>query len=146
MIETTDGLFESAPGNNVIGTVGKEVKGVQGRIVDPQPQEDGGPATGEVVLRGAVVMKGYWNRPDATAAVLREGWFYTGGLGYFDADGNLFLTGRKKEVNVLSNGKNGYPEGVETHYLKSPYIKELAVSGPECTPRTCGRPPAPVSV
>ena len=79
-------------------------------------------------------MKGYWNRPDATAAVLRDGWFYTGDLGYFDADGNLFLTGRKKEVIVLSNGKNIYPEEVEAHYLKSPYIKELAVMGLEGKP------------
>jgi len=79
-------------------------------------------------------MKGYWNRPGATAAVLRDGWFYTGDLGYFDADGNLFLTGRKKEVIVLSNGKNIYPEEVEAHYLKSPYIKELAVMGLEGKP------------
>ena len=79
-------------------------------------------------------MKGYWNRPDATAAVLRDGWFYTGDLGYFDADHNLFLTGRRKEVIVLSNGKNIYPEEVEAHYLKSPYIKELAVMGLEGKP------------
>jgi long-chain acyl-CoA synthetase len=79
-------------------------------------------------------MKGYWNRPDATAAVLREGWFHTGDLGYFDSHGNLFLTGRKKEVIVLSNGKNIYPEEVEAHYLKSPYIKELAVMGLEGKP------------
>ena len=76
-------------------------------------------------------MKGYWNRPDATAAVLRDGWFYTGDLGYFDAHNNLFLTGRKKEVIVLSNGKNVYPEEIEAHYLKSPFIKELAVVGLE---------------
>jgi long-chain acyl-CoA synthetase len=134
LTETTAAVYANSPRNNVIGSVGKAMKGVEGKIVDPQPQEDGGPATGEVALRGAVVMKGYWNRPDATAAVLRDGWFYTGDLGYFDADGNLFLTGRKKEVIVLSNGKNIYPEEVETHYLKSPYIKELAVMGLEGKP------------
>jgi len=80
------------------------------------------------------VMKGYWNRPDATAAVLRDGWFMTGDLGYFDSTGHLFLTGRKKEVIVLSNGKNVYPEEIETHYLKSPYIKEIAVMGLEGKP------------
>jgi long-chain acyl-CoA synthetase len=85
-------------------------------------------------LRGGVVMKGYWNRPEATAAVLRDGWFYTGDLGYFDEEGNLFLTGRKKEVIVLANGKNIYPEEVEAHYLKSPYIKEMAVIGLEGSP------------
>jgi long-chain acyl-CoA synthetase len=110
------------------------MKGVEAKIVDPQPGEDGGPAVGEVALRGPVVMKGYWNRPDATAAVLREGWFYTGDLGYFDARQNLFLTGRKKEVIVLSNGKNIYPEEVEAHYLKSPFIKEMAVMGLEGKP------------
>jgi long-chain acyl-CoA synthetase len=138
LTETTAAVFANSPGNNVIGSVGKALKGVEGKIVDPQPQEDGSPATGEIVLRGAVVMKGYWNRPDATAAVLHEGWFYTGDLGYFDGDGNLFLTGRKKEVIVLSNGKNIYPEEVEAHYLKSPYIKELAVMGLEGKPGEYG--------
>ncbi len=131
LTETTAAVFANPPDNNVIGSVGKALKGVEAKIIDPQPSEDGGPASGEVVLRGAVVMKGYWNRPEATAAVLREGWFYTGDLGYFDAHDNLFLTGRKKEVIVLSNGKNVYPEEIEAHYLKSPFIKELAVIGLE---------------
>jgi long-chain acyl-CoA synthetase len=131
LTETTAAVFATSPSDNVIGSVGKAMKGVEAKIVDPQTQENDGPATGEVALRGAVVMKGYWQRPEATAAVLRDGWFYTGDLGYFDADGNLFLTGRKKEVIVLSNGKNIYPEEVEMHYLKSPYIKELAVIGLE---------------
>jgi long-chain acyl-CoA synthetase len=143
LTETTAAVFANSPGNNVIGSVGKALKGVEGKIVysidDQQAQEDGSPATGEVALRGAVVMKGYWNRPDATAAVLRDGWFYTGDLGYFDANGNLFLTGRKKELIVLSNGKNIYPEEVEAHYLKSPYIKELAVIGLEGKPGEGGR-------
>jgi long-chain acyl-CoA synthetase len=138
LTETTAAVFANSPKDNVIGSVGKAMKGVEAKIVDPQPQEDGGPATGEIALRGAVVMKGYWNRPDATAAVLRDGWFYTGDLGYFDAKGNLFLTGRKKEVIVLSNGKNIYPEEVEAHYLKSPYIKELAVMGLEGKPSEGG--------
>ena len=142
LTETTAGVFANSPTNNVIGSVGKALKGVEARVVyptnDSQQQEDGGPATGEIALRGAVVMKGYWNRPDATAAVLRDGWFYTGDLGYLDAEGNLFLTGRKKEVIVLSNGKNIYPEEVEAHYLKSPYIKELAVMGLEGKPGESG--------
>jgi long-chain acyl-CoA synthetase len=135
LTETTAAVYANSPTNNVIGSVGKALKGVEGKIVyatdDPQPQEDDGPATGEVALRGPVVMKGYWNRPDATAAALRDGWFYTGDLGYFDAHDNLFLTGRKKELIILSNGKNVFPDEVETHYLKSPYIKEVAVMGLE---------------
>jgi long-chain acyl-CoA synthetase len=133
LTETTAAIFVNSPNDNVIGSCGKAMKGVEGKIVDAQPQEDG-PAVGEVAVRGAVVMKGYWNRPDATAAVFRDGWFLTGDLGYFDPDGNLFLTGRKKEVIVLSNGKNVYPEEIEAHYLKSPFIKELAVMGLEGKP------------
>src|SRR5215467_1059096 len=76
-------------------------------------------------------MKGYWNRPDRTAEVLKDGWLFTGDLGYFDRDGHLFITGRKKEVIILSNGKNVYPEEIEAHYLGSPFIKEICVLGME---------------
>jgi long-chain acyl-CoA synthetase len=138
LTETTAAVFANSLTNNVIGSVGKALKGVeariaQGEIIEAQ-QENGTPPSGEVALRGGVVMKGYWNRPDATAAVLRDGWFYTGDLGYFDEHGNLFLTGRKKEIIVLSNGKNIYPEEIEAHYVKSPFIKELAVIGVEGKP------------
>ncbi len=131
LTETTAAVYANAPDNNVIGSVGQVLKGIEGKIANPQPPEDGGPALGEVALRGPVVMKGYWNRPDATEAAIRDGWFYTGDLGYFDAHRNLFLTGRLKEVIVLSNGKNVYPEEIEAHYLKSVFIKELAVMGVE---------------
>ena len=134
LTETTAAIFVNSPHDNVIGSCGKAMKGVEGKIVDPQPQEDGSPAVGEVAVRGAVVMKGYWNRPDATAAVFRDGWFLTGDLGYFDSKGHLFLTGRKKEVIVLSNGKNVYPDEIEAYYLKSPFIKEIAVMGLEGKP------------
>jgi long-chain acyl-CoA synthetase len=130
LTETTAAIFVNFPGHNVIGSVGRPMKGIEAKIVNPQPQE-GGPPAGEVAIRGAVVMKGYWNRPDATAAAIRDGWLHTGDLGYFDSHGNLFLTGRLKEIIVLSNGKNVYPEEVEAHYLKSPFIKELAVLGLE---------------
>jgi long-chain acyl-CoA synthetase len=131
LTETTAAIYVNAPGDIVIGSCGKAMKGVEGKIVDPQPQEEGGPAVGELAVHGPMVMKGYWNRPDATAAVIKDGWFLTGDLGYFDSKGNLFLTGRKKEVIVLSNGKNVYPEEIEAHYLKSPFIKEIAVMGLE---------------
>ena len=134
LTETCAAAFITSHHDNVIGSVGKPLEGVEGKIVDPQPQEDGGLPVGEIAIRGAIVMKGYWNRPDATAAVLRDGWLYTGDLGYFDAGGNLFITGRKKEVIVLSNGKNIYPEEVEAHYLKSPYVGEIAVMGIEGVP------------
>ena len=134
LTETSAAAFATSPDDNVIGSVGKALTGVEGKIVDPQTQEDRGPATGEIAIRGAIVMKGYWNRPDATTAALRDGWLYTGDLGYFDGAGNLFITGRKKEVIILANGKNIYPEEVEAHYLKSPYVGEIAVMGLEGLP------------
>jgi len=133
LTETTAAIYVNSPNDNVIGSCGTAMKGVEGKIIDRQPQEEG-PPVGELAVRGAVVMKGYWNRPDATDAVFRDGWFLTGDLGYFDAKGHLFLTGRKKEVIVLSNGKNVYPEEIEAHYLQSPFIKEIAVMGLEGKP------------
>jgi len=134
LTETTGGAFLNPPGKIVFGSVGPPLPGVQARIVDPKPVEDGAPPAGEIAIRGAIVMKGYWNRPEATAEVLRDGWFYTGDLGYFDSRGNLFITGRRKEVIVLANGKNVYPEEVEAHYLHAQYIKEICVMALEARP------------
>jgi len=134
LTETTGAAFANPPHQIVIGSVGPPLTGVEVKIVDPQPQDGVPLPVGEIGLRGAIVMKGYWNRPDATAEVLKDGWLYTGDLGYLDAGNNLFITGRKKDVIILSNGKNIYPEEVETHYLKSPYIKELCVMGLEGWP------------
>lgn len=134
LTETSGAAFAIKPTHNVIGSVGPPLPGVESKIVDPQLQDDS-PAVGEIAIRGVIVMKGYWNRPDATAAVLKDGWLLTGDLGYFDAHGNLFITGRKKEVIVLSNGKNIYPEEIEAHYLKSPHIKEICVIGLEARPK-----------
>ncbi len=133
LTETTAAAFATSPDNNVLGSVGPPLKGVEGKIIDAQPQEEG-PDVGEIAIRGPVVLKGYWNRPDATEAVLKEGWLHTGDLGYFDARGNLFITGRKKELIVLANGKNIYPEEIEAHYLQSPYIKEIAVMALQARP------------
>jgi len=138
LTETSGGAFVTPPKSNVIGSVGRPIPGTEARIVDPELQEEG-PAVGEIAIRGPIVMKGYWNREDATAAILKDGWLSTGDLGYLDSDGNLFITGRRKEVIVLSNGKNVYPEEIESHYLQSPYIKEICVMGIE------GRPGDPTS-
>lgn len=134
LTETTAAAFATPPGRIAIGSVGPPLAGVQAKILDPQVDEEAGHPVGEIAIRGAQVMKGYWNRPDATAAVLKDGWLYTGDLGYFDSAGNLFITGRRKEVIILSNGKNIYPEEVEAHYLKSPFIKEICVLAMEATP------------
>src|SRR3989441_7443663 len=139
LTETTGAAFVTPPKGIVLGSVGPPLPGVEAKIIDPQSQEDGGLAVGEIAIQGAIVMKGYWNRPDVTAAILKDDWLYTGDLGYLDAHGNLFITGRKKEVIGLSNAKNIYPEAIEAHYLKSPYIKEICVMGLE------GRPGDPAS-
>ncbi|MBZ5567615.1 MAG: AMP-binding protein [Acidobacteriia bacterium] len=130
LTETTGGAIGTPPHDNVIGSIGKPLHGMELKFGDPKPREDGtGPAIGELLVRGPLVMKGYYARPEATAEVIRDGWLHTGDLGYPDADGNVFITGREKEVIVLSNGKNIYPEEIEAHYLKSPYIKEICVLG-----------------
>jgi long-chain acyl-CoA synthetase len=131
LTETCGGAFVNSPGDNVIGSVGKALKGVEARIIDAQASDDGSPSSGEILIRGPIVMKGYWNRPEATADVLKDGWLYTGDLGYLDAAQNLFITGRKKDVIILSNGKNVYPEEIEAHYLQSSFIKEICVMGME---------------
>jgi len=134
LTETTGGAFLSRPGHVVFGSVGPPLPGIEARIIDPKPVEDGAPPAGEIAIRGAIVMKGYWHRSEATAEVLRDGWLYTGDLGYFDSHGDLFITGRRKEVIVLANGKNVYPEEIEAHYLQAPYVKEICVMALEARP------------
>ena len=131
LTETCGGAFANSPEENVIGSVGRPLKGIEGKILnnDAQPSDDGSPASGEILIRGPIVMKGYWNRPDATAEVIKDGWLHTGDLGHFDEHGNLFITGRQKDVIILANGKNVYPEEIEAHYLQSPLIKEICVLG-----------------
>lgn len=136
LTEVTGGSHCTRPGRNVIGSIGPPLPGVESKIFNPQHPTDGeGPPVGEIVIRGRTVMKGYYNRPDATAASIdQEGWFHTGDLGYADEHGFFYITGRAKEIIVLSSGKNIYPEEVENYYLKSPWIKEICVVGLESKP------------
>jgi long-chain acyl-CoA synthetase len=84
---------------------------------------------GEILARGPNIMQGYYNNPEATRQALEDGWLHTGDLGYIDADGFLYIQGRKKAVIVTPGGKKIYPEEVEAELLKSPYILECLVSG-----------------
>ncbi|MCS7046972.1 MAG: AMP-binding protein, partial [Gemmataceae bacterium] len=86
-------------------------------------------ADGEVLCRGPHIMKGYWNNPHATAAALDGGWLHTGDLGRLDADGFLYITGRKKDLIVLSNGKKVSPSLVEGKLLADPWFDQAVVYG-----------------
>lgn len=109
---------------NHVGSVGKPVRGVTIRI--DSPNEEG---VGEIWIRGPIVMKGYYLDKEKTAEVMSDDWFRTGDLGFIHPDGNLEITGRSKDVIVLANGKNVYPEELEMHYEQSPYIKEICILG-----------------
>ena len=86
---------------------------------------------GEILARGPNIMRGYYNNPDATREALEDGWLHTGDLGSIDAEGFLYIHGRKKSVIVTPAGKKIYPEEVEAELLKSPYISECLVCGRE---------------
>jgi long-chain acyl-CoA synthetase len=129
LTETSGGATATPPRANVLGSVGPPLPGVQVKILDPQPAEGAPFPVGEVAIGGGIVMKGYYNRPDATAETIKDGWLLSGDLGYLDERGNLFITGRRKEMIVLSSGKNIYPEEIESQYMKSPFIKEICVMG-----------------
>ncbi|NLE25531.1 MAG: AMP-binding protein [Clostridiaceae bacterium] len=90
------------------------------------PDEDG---IGEIKCKGTSVMMGYFNDPEATAEVIKDGWFFTGDSGYIDEDGFVHITGRKKNVIITGNGKNVFPEEIETLLNRSLYIKESLVYG-----------------
>ncbi len=91
-----------------------------------RPGEDG---IGEICYRGDNVMLGYYKMPDATAEVKKSGWLHTGDLGYIDSDGYLVITGRKKNIIVTSNGKNIFPEELETYLSRSKFVAECVVLG-----------------
>ncbi len=105
-----------------IGSVGLPVPDVELKILDKDEQ-----GIGEVIARGPNIMEGYYKRDDLTAEVIKDGWFHTGDLGYVDRDGYLFLTGRSKDVIVLSSGLNINPEEIEEAYSKEAPLKQICV-------------------
>lgn len=106
------------------GSVGFPMINVEVKI--HKPNENG---IGEIIAKGPNVMLGYYENEEATKEVLVDGWFHTGDLGYIDKDGFLFITGRKKNVIVMKNGKNIYPEELEVLISKLPYVAENMVFG-----------------
>ena len=107
---------------------GKPYPGIEIRVVDDAGRDCAAGTVGEVVIRSELVMKGYWQRPEATAAAIRDGWFHTGDAGYFDADGFLFIHDRVKDM-IVSGGENIYPAEVENAVFGHPAVADVAVIG-----------------
>lgn len=110
------------------GSIGKPMNGMEMKIVDldgrdlPQGQE------GEIVLKGPMVMKGYWNLPEETAEAIKDGWLHTGDIGYVDEDGYFYLTDRKKDI-IIKGGENISPRVIEEVLYAHPAVSEASVIG-----------------
>jgi len=111
-----------------VGSIGVPIPGVQMRILDEDDQELKPGEIGEIVIRGANVMKGYYRRPEETAQVIRHGWFHTGDLAYMDEDGYFFIVGRKTNM-IIKGGFNVYPREVEIALESHPAVLDVAVVG-----------------
>jgi long-chain acyl-CoA synthetase len=127
------GLTEASPvvafekGNmKKLGSIGQAIYGVEVKINNPN--EEG---IGELITKGGNVMIGYYENEEATKETIKDGWLYTGDYGYIDNDGYIYITGRKKNVIVLKNGKNIYQEEIETLINKIEGVKESFVFGKE---------------
>ncbi len=125
------GMTETAPVLSVNpylkskrGSVGPAVEGVELQIENPDSN-----GIGEIIAKGPSTMKGYYQNTDATEKAIRNGWLYTGDLGYMDADGYLYLTGHCKDIIVPASGKNVYPVELESLYRDNPAISEMCVLG-----------------
>jgi len=132
------GLSEASPGTHVnpvygrrkVGSIGLPLPDTDARIVDLETGERELPVgeSGELVVRGPQVMRGYWNAPEETAAAVRDGWLHTGDIARMDEDGYFFIVDRKKDL-VIVGGQNVYPREIEEILLEHPAVKEAAVTG-----------------
>ncbi len=98
------------------------------RIVDHQGKELGPEEKGEILMRGPCVMKGYWNRPEATAETIKDGWLYSGDIAKMDKDGFYYVMDRKKDM-IISGGENIYPAEIEDSLLANPQVADVAIIG-----------------
>ena len=110
------------------GSAGKTAIHCEMRIVDEAGKDVGVGSTGEILIRGGNVMRGYWNAPEATAEALKEGWYHSGDLGHLDENGFLYVDDRKKDM-IISGGENIYPAELENVLAECPAIAESAVIG-----------------
>ena len=117
--ETASAISVNRFGDQRIGTVGTPFDEIEVKIAED----------GELLVKGPVVMKGYWNRPEETAKALEGGWFHTGDIGAIDPDGHIRITDRKKDIIVTSGGKKVAPQLIENALKESPRIHEVLVLG-----------------
>jgi long-chain acyl-CoA synthetase len=110
------------------GSVGKPLAGVEVKIVDHAGNELAQGERGEIIVRGHNVMMGYYGNPEATAEAIKNGWLYSGDVGYFDEEGYLYIVERKKDL-IIRNGQNIYPRDVEEVIAQHPAVREVAVVG-----------------
>ncbi|MGY1823509.1 acyl-CoA synthetase [Geodermatophilus sp. SYSU D00079] len=131
------GMTEASPGCTVldpadaerrVGSAGRPLFFTDLRVVRPDGTDAGVDEVGEVVVSGPNVMAGYWDDPEQTAAVLRDGWYHTGDAGSLDAEGYLYIRDRYKDM-IISGGENVYPAEVESALLELPAVLEAAVIG-----------------
>jgi long-chain acyl-CoA synthetase len=109
-----------------VGSIGTPIRDVEMKVVDEQDGDVPAGEVGEIVIKGPNVMKGYWQRPDATAEVMRGGWFHSGDLAKVDEDGYFFIVDRKKDL-IIRGGYNVYPREVEEVLYEHPAVAEAAV-------------------
>jgi long-chain acyl-CoA synthetase len=110
------------------GSIGTPIDGVEMKVVDEDGAEVAQGEVGEIVIRGHNVMKGYWQRPEATAEAIRDGWFHTGDMARIDDDGYFFIVDRKKDM-IIRGGFNVYPREIEEVLYEHPAVREAAVIG-----------------
>ncbi len=125
LTETCGAVASTRFENSSVGSVGTAVNYAEIKLGELNDE-----GAGEVLIRGKMVFSGYYKNPEATKdAFTADGWFKSGDLGKIDANGDLFIVGRSKDVIVLPNGKNIHPEDLEVHYSKTPYVEEICVLG-----------------
>ncbi|MBN2099228.1 MAG: AMP-binding protein, partial [Dehalococcoidia bacterium] len=122
------GCCNPPDGPKKVGSIGRPMPGAELRIVDDQDREVPHGQQGEIVLRTPGMMKGYWERPEETAEILKDGWLHTGDIGYVDEDGFYFITDRKKDV-IIKGGENICPREIEEVIMAHPNVCEAAVVG-----------------
>ena len=120
--------IKAADAERKAGSTGKAAAHCRMRLADDLGRDVAPGAGGEILIQGPNVMLGYWNNPQASAEALREGWFHSGDMGHLDAEGYLWVDGRKKEM-IISGGENIYPAEIENVLLDCPDIAEASVVG-----------------